>query len=413
MKSLISIICIAILVLNSCSSDNDLTSNERRDVELNANTRAVSLDLQDFYFKFTKDVLEHETLTGQNGNIVISPLSAAMNLAMISNGTDETSASNILKYLGVSNINSLNEFSSSMISFLPNADRLSEVSLANAIWVNSLYKLNNEVNSLMQDKYRCSIQYLDFSSSWDRAKNEINSWCANHTANQILSFPGSERALESRSILICLNALCFDGKWAREYFPKANTVKEIFHGEHGDSHIDFMKSAHRTMFYHEDANFQMVKLSFGNQSFYIELWLPSQSLSLTESYKFLTTETWDYLNLTSTLCDVAIELPKFKTAYKIDLGEVFLNSEDFDYDGSVNLTMFDTEREAILNYDQTCVFEIDENGAKAASVTSSSLLDTEPIPGKKYTLRFDRPFYFFIREQSTGACLLSGRIANI
>lgn len=35
------------------------------------------------------------------------------------------------------------------------------------------------------------------------------------------------------------------------------------------------------------------------------------------------------------------------------------------------------------------------------------------IPGKDYSVKVDRPFYFFLKEKSTGACLLSGRIADL
>ncbi|MDE6096114.1 MAG: hypothetical protein K2G52_07995 [Muribaculaceae bacterium] len=35
------------------------------------------------------------------------------------------------------------------------------------------------------------------------------------------------------------------------------------------------------------------------------------------------------------------------------------------------------------------------------------------VPGSEQHVRLDRPFFFFIQENSTGACLLSGRITDI
>ena len=47
-----------------------------------------------------------------------------------------------------------------------------------------------------------------------------------------------------------------------------------------------------------------------------------------------------------------------------------------------------------------------------------SSLSMDPIaPGpmeiQKITVKVDRPFYFFIREFSTDACIMSGRICNL
>ncbi|MDE6443017.1 MAG: hypothetical protein K2K64_01150, partial [Muribaculaceae bacterium] len=77
--------------------------------------------------------------------------------------------------------------------------------------------------------------------------------------------------------------------------------------------------------------------------------------------------------------------------------------------------MFTPAEAGAITMTQTTSFEIDENGATAAAVSDGEMSFTaEPIdPNKEYTMVFDRPFYFFIREVSTGACLLSGFIADL
>ena len=59
-------------------------------------------------------------------------------------------------------------------------------------------------------------------------------------------------------------------------------------------------------------------------------------------------------------------------------------------------------------------FSIDETGAEAAAVTSEEFFNSVNIDKDGFaTVKVDSPFYFFITEWSTGACILSGRIANL
>ncbi|MEZ3551557.1 MAG: hypothetical protein K1W02_12690 [Muribaculaceae bacterium] len=65
---------------------------------------------------------------------------------------------------------------------------------------------------------------------------------------------------------------------------------------------------------------------------------------------------------------------------------------------------------------QAASFSIDETGAEAAAVSSGELIDTSPgsiDPNHLYTVKVDRPFFFFINEFSSGACVLSGRISDL
>ena len=68
-----------------------------------------------------------------------------------------------------------------------------------------------------------------------------------------------------------------------------------------------------------------------------------------------------------------------------------------------------------LKFIHKTYFEVNENGAEAAAVTALGYIeadsDSAPTPIKEVV--FDRPFYFFITEVSTGACVLSGRIADL
>lgn len=410
----IAFILAAFAGFTSCTSEDESGSNERRNVKLTSTTRAASDDLKDFYFQITRDALEYESQaqTDAKGNVVISPLSAAMTLSMIACGIDEVSSKRITDYLGVPDLSALKDLSQTLLEFLPTADKRTQLGLANALWVNDSKKLNPNVASLLQYYYNSEIFYGDFANNGGTITGDINKWCVKNTGNQIISYPGSNVELDDSSILLCLNALNFAGEWTTDYFDKSKTSTGVFHGAAADSNVDFMKSSRRNIIYGENENFQMAKLFFGNETFYIELWLPAKSLSLAESCALITKNEYDNLDAAGGWYGVEIEMPKFKTNYKVNLGNVFRNSKTFNYSDLVNFTMLENKEEGTVSYNQACAIEIDEDGAKAAAVTAADGYYTDSL-GDDHTLRLDRPFYFFIKEINTGACLLSGRVTNL
>jgi serpin B len=60
--------------------------------------------------------------------------------------------------------------------------------------------------------------------------------------------------------------------------------------------------------------------------------------------------------------------------------------------------------------------DVDEKGVEAAAATAIGASTTGgcggPSPVKTITLRFDRPFVFFVRDVATGAILFMGRVVD-
>jgi serpin B len=62
---------------------------------------------------------------------------------------------------------------------------------------------------------------------------------------------------------------------------------------------------------------------------------------------------------------------------------------------------------------QATVFKVDELGAEASAVTSVGGYETDVNPFGKITLVVDRPFIFFVKEQSTETILFAGKMGEI
>ena len=102
-------------------------------------------------------------------------------------------------------------------------------------------------------------------------------------------------------------------------------------------------------------------------------------------------------------------IPKMKlTPGRIDLKEALADLGIAKVYDSESIRMFTSPVSLNAIYQKSAV-EIDEKGAKAASVTGSGLV-TAPL---MMSVVIDRPFVMLIREVSTGTILFAGAVRNL
>lgn len=401
----------------ACSSDEaenseDSIRQERKEIALDALTRSTAEGLKDFYVKFTTDVARYvdSDMSFESKNVVVSPLSASMVLGMVANGVENPLRKEILAYLGVNDLSSLNRFSSLLLTEIPKADNLTELGLKNSIWVNTPNVLASEFQKNMEESYKTEIRYDDFLNNADKVAAEINYWCSRSTNGKISGFVDE---IDPTAYASFFNALYFRSLWEDELFPAKNTSPGIFHGSKGDKKVEMMKSVAMSDRCWADDEFEYFSLSFGNSTFDIYFLIPNSSMSLAKAAEILTMDKLMEIRRKAVRCHLTVSLPKFNTEGKICLNDALRAGGIPTLEGVADLTMFDRKAEARLKLNQAAAFSIDEKGAAAASVTSADFMNSALIPGQSYTINVDRPFFFFIEEYSTGACVLSGRIVDI
>ncbi len=424
MKKINLIISSCMIVLGAfipiaCSSDSidngpdNVTPNERVDIQLSSETRAAARSLMDFYIGFTTDAANFvdNDASFTSKNFSVSPLSASMVLAMIANGTDQEVQTKIAGYLGTSDINALNELAEILLTELPKLDNQTELKLANSIWVNNQFKLTDSFSSLMNKEYEAIISYNDFKGNINKVIKDINKWCSTQTAGLIPEFI---KQLDPATLAVFLNAVYFKGLWKEGTFLEENTKKQIFNGSNGPAQVDMMHAYSANRLYADDGNFKMFSLNFGNSAFNLRIVRPNEKLSLEEANSMLTPETMNKLMQESVLCNLSVGIPKFKIENEIRLNNIFASGNLPEVNRDLRLDMFDPAIEdGYITFLQGAAFQIDEKGVKAAAVTGGIVDILAPLAGKSYSVTVDRPFYFFLNETSTGACIISGRITDI
>ena len=119
-------------------------------------------------------------------------------------------------------------------------------------------------------------------------------------------------------------------------------------------------------------------------------------------------EHWDYMENEFYQCEVNLSLPKFELKpERISMNDILSN---LGIDGEMGVNIL-TGIETPLDVFQIATVRFDEKGAEAAAVTGS--MDGAFTPQKSAVMTVDRPFLFFITEDSTGLCLFAGKVVKL
>ena len=161
------------------------------------------------------------------------PLSTSIFLSMHANYSPETTQAQISKALGSSNIEVLNTFNAKMISTLGILDNTTTLNIANSVWYDSKYSLNNIVNQALPRYY--NVEFFPCNPLKSDTKDLINGWIKNKTNNKIKDLYDGTPFTS-----LVLNALYFNGTWKDE-FNKSHTSKEKFYVGEKIYMVDMMK----------------------------------------------------------------------------------------------------------------------------------------------------------------------------
>lgn len=417
-RNLIATISISLLT-GACSSDNDVTDDyilrSKVSIELSEKTRTAANSLKDFYISFTTDMAKEIDRSDAKGtNIVVSPISAAMTFAMAANGVEENARQEYVKYLGTDDIVSLNALCATLMTHLPQADNTAVFSLANSMWINNDINLSisREYADVIRENFLAEIMYENFNKDNTKVTQAINNWCASKTGGLISSHFD---AIPNNSMAVLINALYFKGRWESEYFfTKEKTYNDIFHGHNGDSEVEMMQSGSFDTSFANDGELACFFIPFGNSAFQMEIVMPTAYMTADEIAAKLTPQKINDLHNNLKSVSMTVHMPKFHVAERYELNKMLNSRNGIGMTDNIHFTMFSQPTTGSILYSQSTSFSVDEAGAVAASVSSGDFVNTVLIQeGEKIIAKLDSPFFFFIKEFSTGACILSGRISDL
>lgn len=351
-----------------------------------------------------------------SANVVLSPVSAALNLSMVISGAEGETRQEMMSALSIGAYTpaAVNAANADLIKVIRMPAQSVTLSVANSLWADNRHgQLQPDYMQQARTSYAAEIADLDFSSPNSAAR--INSWASKETQGKI---PKIIDKIDPHERLLLLNAVYFKGQWMHK-FDKAKTQQKDFTLAGGSvKQVPRMAQSER-FGYFETPQLQAIRLAFGDGDLVMDVFLPTKSSSLEALEGSLSAEHWKSWQAQFRQRPGTIELPRFelKADYPLNeplqaLGMRRAFQEDAQLTGIFSPTSAQgSERFFISRVGQSTFWKVDEEGSEAAAVTMTIVMTSSMSrPAEPFRMIVDRPFLCAIEDLRNGALLFIGAI---
>ncbi len=419
MKKIIFSITILSVLLSCQSNDSirpekpdDRQQTERKSIELTEREKTVIEKNNTFAFELLRTVW----LDGnKDENILISPFSATLALAMLNNGAEGNTREQIHEVLGYGNLTreELNGYFMKMLTALQDMDPRVTLETGNSIWIEQTFPALDSFVKVNRTYYEAEVYNKDFYDP--QTLQKINNWCSEKTHGKI---PFLLDEINKDNIMYLINALYFKGVWTVP-FDKANTKDEKFSNNDGSTPLLPTMNNELLINHSYHDKFALAELPYGNEAFSMVILLPHEDTSLASVIRELSVEQWKSAVNSLNGKTITLKVPRFKMEYKRDLINdlISMGMEDMCSVDADFTSIHPTAPLKVSQVLQKTYAGINEEGTEAAGVTSVSMSFTstgnEKPEVRNNKFYVNRPFMYFIKENSTGTIFFTGVMNNL
>jgi len=408
MKTRIVALIVVPLVLGLATTCEKTEPVQKEPAKITLNKKSAEILEADQQFAFelfgkTNELTEEE-------NFMISSLSVSYALGMTMNGASGTTLDAFYDVLHFGDLTNLevNESYKDLIDQLVHLDDQVEFSIANSIWYKLGYNVLDDFINTNQTYFDAAVRELDFADPG--AVDIINGWIEEKTNDKIMDMLDY---IPTDAVMYLVNAIYFNATWKYE-FDKSKTGEGSFYPDGGGTTTaDFMK-VNGAFNYIVGEDFSAVEMPYGDSAFSMVVMLPSGEKTTDDLIVGMDHSRWNTWFLTPNVRNVQIELPRFKYGFKtllndhlvdLGLGIAFSGGADFSrITGIPNLYISRVIHQTFI--------DVQEEGTEAAAATIVELRETSAGGDTTPIFRADRPFLYFIKENSTGALLFMGKVGK-
>ncbi len=361
------------------------------------------------YNRFSAALLKESA--GNDGNVMISPASVFLALAMTLNGADTETRDAILKTLVNQGITreEINQTSRDWMALLDKTGEKTTLKIANSIWFDQDFAPYIPFLQTNADYFGAGARKLNFRDP--ESVDVINSWVNDATRGTIEEIV---QEIPEDAIMYLINAIYFKSDW-KTPFDKADTRKRIFNSSAGQIETEFLNRI-GTMNWFEINGTEGVALPYENEQFAYFALLPTGNQTPREwitkqDENVLFTELTDLMKSDSAT-SVALSMPKFESEYKDSIKNELskLGMEIAFLPNRADFSLMNESRTKDLfigDVIHKTFVRVDEKGTEAAAVTSVEMRTTG-MPISEKELVFDKPFVYGIMDLDSGMPLFVG-----
>ena len=352
------------------------------------------------------------------GNLVFSPYSAAIALAMTRAGAAGDTAVEMDAVLHADRAGDLHAAFNALEAALatrpgeyPFGDTTVELELstANALWGQAGFDLEPAFLDRLAAEYGAGMRLVDYIDAREQARTAINAWVAGETNDRIPELI-ADGVLNERTRLVLTNAIYLKAPWLHR-FDEGATAPAPFLRLDGTAVEAELMHLGASMRYGAGDGWQAVELPYVGEALSMLAIVPDAG-TFDDFESTLDGETVQAVVDGLTGAHVQLGFPRFefRTQAKLkpalaELGMpvAFTDAADFSLMSPEPLLIQDVVHEAFI--------AVDEEGTEAAAATAV-IVGVTSAPAVSVELTVDRPFLFVIRDNETGAILFMGRIVD-
>lgn len=359
----------------------------------------------------------YQALASGDENLVFSPASIYLALAMTYAGAEGVTADEMARVLHIDldaetfhrAMNTLDRELESR-SFEEGDDRV-QLSIANSIWAQQDTTFEQPFLDTLAVYYGAGVRLVDYKTAAEKARRAINAWVADETNDKITELI-PEGMLDELTRLVLVNAIYLDATWAQP-FDADETYDGSFTLEGGRTvQVPMMHQTGRFAYASGDG-WQAVQLPYSGNKLAMLLIVPDDGRFAQVEADLSGTFVADAVAGLGTT-DVALTMPKYELRTQAGLNGVLTGlgmATAFDPDRADFSGMTSEERLFISGVVHEAYIAVDEEGTEAAAATGV-VMGVTSAPLVEVQLTIDRPFIFALRDTETGAILFFGRVMD-
>ena len=361
------------------------------------------------------DLLREVRSQGEE-DVLLSPLSAALALAMAANGAEGDTLAQFEAVLsGDAGLDVLNALCQALTEDCQSLGGSTECSLANSLWTDPEGMIREDFIGKCRGVFGAQVLQAELSDP--AIVPALNGWVSDHTGGMIpelISEPFSEN-----TAALLVNALYLKNTWETEFDPLDTWEMDFTHAGGETEAMDFLHHFDRHFPYLETEEAQGVLLPYddGRLAFFalmprvypdapdFETWLDAlDGAALAELLRSAGEEEALFLRLS---------LPKFEAEWKGELkGALSALGLDLAFDpdrADFSLLGEDPRGYFLSQVIHATRLEVNEEGTKAAAATVVAAESGAAAPPPEgVELDLDRPFLYGIADRETGVPLFLG-----
>lgn len=366
----------------------------------------------------------YQQLAAKDGNVLISPHSLHVALAMTQLGARGQTADQIA---GAMQLIAKRQAEIVIGPFLIDAyplllngtpnmpglaaknDKGFTLNSVNAMWAQKGYPFRKDYLDKVTALFGAGLHEVDFAKDPEAARKTINGWVEQQTNDKIkdLLQPG---ILDSLTRLVLTNAVYFKAKWA-EPFRNATLQEDFTLADGQRVRVPTMIRSDR-MRYGETETMRAVTLMYEGDQASMTIVMPREGKTLADVERGLSGE-WESLMKNVKEHQVTLALPKFRFEADYDMIPPLKKLGMVDaFDDKADFSGIDGTKELYVTaVVQKTFIEVNEEGTEAAAA-SAVVIGLRDAPDKPIEFRVDQPFVFVIRHEATGTVLFVGRVTD-